>query len=86
MKSPEEYATILSAEIRRCIGKHMTNFDATELIQMVGTTLIALYTETAHLKTMAIKSGEINADEFDNLFAEGLEKKYEESKTRDRSH
>ena len=83
MRTPDQSAMVLSNQIRDLIGKHMTNYTATEFAEMVSVAVMALYVEVARLKHLAIKSKFVTSDAFDSVFLKGYNKHYEQNKDRD---
>jgi hypothetical protein len=76
MVTPDQSTMLLANELRGCIAKHMTRFDATQFKEMFAAAVMALYVETARLKHLLVSTGDVVPEDFDKVFLNGLEKHY----------
>jgi hypothetical protein len=79
---PNQSSMVLANRIRNCIGEHMKNFGATEYQEMLASAIMALYVETARLKHLSVATNEVDPEDFDRVFMEGVKRHFEDHSDR----
>ena len=73
----DQSSMVLANQIRNCIGKHMSTFDADKFQEAFASAIIAMYTEVARLKHLIVSTGEVEPEDFDKVFQKGVSANYE---------
>lgn len=60
----------------------MSSFTATEYKEMLASAIMALYLETARLKWLSVCTGDVDPDDFNVVFINGVETHFDDHKTR----
>ena len=74
----DQSCMVLANQIRNCVGKHMSTFDASKFQEAFASAIIAMYTEVARLKHLIVSTGEVKPEDFDKVFFNGVSKRYED--------
>ena len=72
----DQSCMVLANQIRNCVGKHMSTFDASKFQEAFASAIIAMYVEVARLKHLIVSTGEVKPEDFDKVFMKGLENHY----------
>lgn len=78
----DDETTKLANKLRDSLGEHMLKFSALEIKEIIMSCLVALALEVGRLRWLAIATEEVEEEDFDRIFNEGVIQHYEKNKER----